>query len=457
MTKKYENDRDELEDEIESGEGFDQDFELIELPNSASSLVELPKETVIIGNFESSRDKATEQEHLDELAELVTSYGSEVKGSFLCPLKKFSASHFIGSGKVEEIAKWIEENHIRLAVFDSSLTPSQQRNLEKDLKIAVADRTEIILGVFAKHAKTKEARLQIELAQIQHHLPRLTRLWTHLSRQRGGGANQKGEGETQIELDRRMLKRRLEFLKKQSEEVQQVKETKLQARERNQAVSFAIVGYTNAGKSTLMNALTHADVFVEDKLFATLDTTTRRYRLPGGTEALLVDTVGFIRKLPHLLVDAFRSTLNEAVQADILVHLIDGSHPCVESHIQATEEVLKQLGALSKERLIVFNKVDAMTGTQIMELKLRCPGAIFISSTTGAGLAELATRMEEVLSSRRSICTLRIPQEQFDLVNQIYRVGRVISTDYEGNDVLIKAELKPEDCSRLANYQVDQG
>lgn len=456
MTTKYRQTDDEVDDLELDEELSPQEMILAQMPNSANSLVELPKEALLIGNYENSRDKPLEQEHLDELAQLVTTYGSEVKGSFLCPLKKPSPSHFLGSGKVEELAKWIAENNIRLAVFDSSLTPSQQRNLERDLKVSVADRTEIILGVFAKHAKTKEARLQIELAQIQHHMPRLKRLWTHLSRQRGGGVNQKGEGETQIEIDRRILKKRLELLKKQSEEVEQVRDVKLQARERNQAVSFAIVGYTNAGKSTLMNALTNAGVLVEDKLFATLDTTTRKYRLPGGSEVLLVDTVGFIRKLPHLLVDAFKSTLKEAVQADMLIHLVDGAHPCVEAHMEATEEVLKQLDAASKEKLVVFNKVDGMTGAQIMALKLRYPGAVFISATTGAGLEELANKMEYLLSLRRLICTLKIPQEQFEIMNHIYRAGRVLNVEYVDNDILVKAELKAEDHSRLAAYQIDE-
>lgn len=434
-----------------------QDLAIAQLPSDGKRLVELPNEAVVIGNFESSRDKDLEQEHLDELVELVTSYGSEVKGSFLCPLKKLSPSHFLGKGKIEEIATWIAQNNVKLAVFDSALTPSQQRNLEADLKVAVADRTEIILGVFAKHAKTKEARLQIDLAQIQHHMPRLKRLWTHLSRQRGGGVNQKGEGETQIEIDRRILKKRLEFLKKQSEEVEQTRETKLQSRERNQAVAFAIVGYTNAGKSTLMNALTNANVLVEDKLFATLDTTTRKFKLPGGSEVLIVDTVGFIRKLPHLLVDAFRSTLNEAVQADFLVHLVDGSHPCVEAHIKATEEVLKELGAQSHEKLIVFNKVDLMSSSQIMALKLQYQGAVFVSASTGAGLEDLMSKMEGLVSTKRRICTLKIPQEQFDIVNQIYRLGSVISIDYVDNDVLVKAQLRSEDFSRLASYQLSDG
>lgn len=419
-------------------------------------LSNLPSESLIVSTFQNSREKESAIEHLDELAQLVVSYGGEVLGKLVSPLKKPNARTYIGEGKVEEIAKTAEELKARLVVFDHELTPSQQRNLEEALGVSVADRTEIILGVFARHARSREAKLQIELAQIQHHMPRLKRLWTHLSRQRGGGVNQKGEGETQIEIDKRLLKRRLEFVKYQIGLVQKTRLVKAGARERSQIPSFAIVGYTNAGKSTLMNALTDASVLVEDKLFATLDTTTRKYHLPSGNEVLVIDTVGFIRKLPHLLVAAFRSTLQEAMDADILVHLIDGSHPQVHEHIKATEEVLAQLGAASKSRLIVFNKVDCMSSSQVLELKLRYGGSCFISSTTGQGIQELTIQMEQMLSSRRQMVLLKIPQDRFDLVTYLYQVGQVHTTEYIDNDVILSASLLSPDVSRLEAYRIEK-
>lgn len=421
----------------------------------SASLSELPNEAFLIGTYETSRDKDLENEHLLELEQLVISYGGTIIDKMLCPLKKAVPATFLGSGKIEEVAALVKEKGAKLVVFDTELSPSQQRNLEQQLGVAVADRSEIILGVFARHARSKEARLQVELAQIQHHMPRLKRLWTHLSRQRGGGVNQKGEGETQIEIDRRILKKRLELLKGQIEDLQQVRDVKYQARERSQICSFAIVGYTNAGKSTLMNAMTNAGVLVEDKLFATLDTTTRKYKLPSGTESLLIDTVGFIRKLPHLLIAAFRSTLQEAAQADFLVHLVDGSHPSVHDHIRATEEVLKELGCMDVERLIVFNKSDQMSSEQILEMRLRYVGACFVSALTAQGLDELAQKMDYAISQRFSPVVLRIPQDKFELVNQIYQMGKVIEIDYCENDIILRAQLNDRDKGRFATYLID--
>jgi GTP-binding protein HflX len=417
-----------------------------------SDLASLPSETLVIGSFESSRDKNQEAENLNELEQLVISYGGNVLDKVLCPLKKINPRTYLGSGKIIEIAELVKTKKAQLVVFDNELTPSQQRNLEKELQVLVADRSEIILGVFAKHAKSREAKLQIELAQIQHHLPRLKRLWTHLSRQRGGSANQRGEGETQIEVDRRILKKRLEQLKNQIEEVQQIHDVKYQARERSQICSFAIVGYTNAGKSTLMNALTHAGVLVEDKLFATLDTTTRKYKLPNGTESLLIDTVGFIHKLPHLLIAAFKSTLQEATQADFLLHLVDGSNPCVDEHIKITEKVLNQLGAKTTDQIIIFNKIDLIDLQTREDLQKRFPQACFVSSLTQEGFNDLTLRMDECLNRRFTHASLKIPQEKFELVNQIYEMGKVLNIDYIDNDILVTAQLNPRDLGRLAEY-----
>lgn len=419
-------------------------------------LSRLPTEGYLIGTYSLTALKMSAQEHLDELGELARSYGINVVGSMVCSLKKPHARTYLGEGKIEEMAQEIAKSGATLVIFDHELSPSQQRNLEEVLKVSVADRAEIILGVFAKHAKSKEAKLQVEQALIQHHLPRLKRLWTHLSRQRGGGVYQKGEGEKQLEIDRRLLKKRQEFIKGCIEEIEQTRKSKQSARERSNIPIFAIIGYTNAGKSTLMNKLTDAGVLAEDKLFATLDTTTRKYRLESGTEILMIDTVGFIRKLPHLLIAAFRSTLEEAMQADILIHLVDGSHPQVAEHIQATGEVLKELGADNKEKITVFNKVDKMSSSAVMQLRLQYPGACFVSSTTGEGLDGFLDRLQRMLSARRVRVVLRLPQDRFDIMHQLYEVGHVHSVDYDENDVLVDVELEDRERGRLAGYIISE-
>jgi len=398
-----------------------------------------------VGTYSSGTDRPSCEENLNELERLCETFGLDPVLKMPCSLKKIEAATFLGTGKLEEIVKESEALEVDLIVFDDEISPHQQRNLEEIFKKPVIDRTELIIEVFAQRAQTKEARLQVELAKVKYQFPRLKRLWTHLSRQRtggGGGGYLKGEGEKQIEIDRRLLRRRVEQLEKEIEVVRSQREIQRSARLRSGIPTFAIVGYTNAGKSTLLKALTKAEVFVEDKLFATLDTTTRKFMLPNRQEILLIDTVGFIRKIPHTLVAAFKSTLEEAVHTDILLHLIDVSHPMAEQQAEATYQVLKELNALDHPVITVLNKVDVCPNTQILHrLRIKYPKTVQISALKEIGFDELMEMMMQELSRLRKTFKLRIPQSHYALVSELMREGRVISCDYEGNDILMHVEI----------------
>jgi GTPase len=401
---------------------------------------------LLVGVYPSGGEKKLCGEYLDELERLCDTYGLEVAEKVACPIKKLESSTFLGKGKVEELAQLAEEKGITVVIFDDEMTPHQQRNLEKILKRPVIDRTELILEVFAQRAQTKEARLQVELAQTRYQLPRLKRLWTHLSRQKtgggGGGGYLKGEGEKQIEIDRRLLRRKIVQLEDELQTVHSHRETQRSARLRSEIPTFAIVGYTNAGKSTLLNALTKAHVLAEDKLFATLDTTTRKFILPNRQEVLLIDTVGFIRKIPHTLVAAFKGTLEETVHTDILLHLIDVSHPMAEAQAEATYEVLKELKALDHPIITVLNKIDACQNLSILHrLRIKYPKTVQISALNKTGLDELVEMMLQEISLLRKKVKLRIPQSHYVLVSQLMREAHVVTSEYDANDILLEVEI----------------
>lgn len=419
----------------------------------------MPK-ALLVATYGKERNKLECEEQLLELESLATTYGLETALKLSCPLRGVDAATYIGKGKVEEIRLVVLEQQMDLVIFDEEISPQQQRNLERAIAKPVIDRAELILGVFAQRAHTREARLQVELAASRHQLPRLKRLWTHLSRQRTGGSGKsgggflKGEGEKQIELDRRMLKIRIDQLQRELNEVKKHREVQRRARERSKIPMFAIIGYTNAGKSTLMRALTKAEVLVEDKLFATLDTTTRRFLLPNGQPILLIDTVGFIRKLPHLLVAAFKSTLEEAVQADILLHAIDASSPHALEQAETTYAVLKELGAEKHPQIHVLNKIDACTTRSMLDkLRIRYPKTVLISAKTGEGFEELLERMMSEITQLRRRLSLRIPQSQYALVSEILKEGHVFSTEYEGDDILLDAEVSQTLARKVATFE----
>jgi GTP-binding protein HflX len=366
---------------------------------------------------------------LVELAELVDTLGLEVADSVLARIGKPQSGHLIGSGKAQEIVDRARELGCDVIVFDNELSPGQQRKWEELSGMAVIDREEVILDIFGARARTREARLQVELARMEYSLPRLARAWGHLSRQQGLGG--KGEGESQLEIDRRLVRRRIDQVKGELEEVRSQRATQRKQRERVPLPHAAIVGYTNAGKSSLLKKLTGADVFIEDKLFATLDPTTRRIELPGGQPLLLTDTVGFVRKLPHRLVESFKATLEEATLADFLIHLLDATQPEIFAFHRTTMEVLAELGAPEKKILTVFNKVDLLPDRSALNpLRRHFPDALFISTVTGEGLDELAHHMEQQLSDRFERVELVLPADRADLLSGLHRTGQVLSTAY---------------------------
>lgn len=419
------------------------------------------KKVFLVSVYLDSKELKICQEHLEELELLCETYGLETIGKSACFLRKYDASTFVTKGKLEELVILAREAKADLIVFDDEITPAQQRNLEEAFTSTVMDRTEVILGVFAQRAHTKEAQLQVELAQAKYQLPRLKRMWTHLSRQKGtaggGGAGgyTKGEGEKQIEIDRRIFNKRISKLQKDLDEVRAHRKTQRIQRKRSEIPVFALIGYTNAGKSTLLNALTDAEVFTEDKLFATLDTTTRKYVLENNQEILLTDTVGFIRKLPHLVVAAFKSTLEEAVEADFLIHVVDISHPMALEQADTTFEVLKELGAEEKPVITVLNKIDLLEKRpEFHPVRLKYPKTLALSAETKEGFEELHERMIEELQKKRKVVDLKIPQSDYHLVSEVIRKGRIIDQEYEENDVLMKVDIPGILAAKLEQYLV---
>ncbi len=419
---------------------------------------------LLVSAYENPKLLSTCEDHLNELALLTETYGAEVVGKTPCLVRKHDAATFLTIGKVEELVELSRRLNANLVIIDDEIAPSQQRNLEELFKIPVIDRTELILEVFAQRAQTKEAKLQVDLAKIRYESPRLKRLWTHLSRQQGtaggggggGGGYLKGEGEKQIEIDRRIIKRKIDALKSELEEVKANRSIQRGARERSSIPTFAIVGYTNAGKSTLLNALTDAGVFVEDKLFATLDTTTRKFFLPDGTEILLIDTVGFIRKLPHHLVAAFKSTLEEALFADVLLDVVDVSDPALFEHVETTYAVLKELGAEDRPILHLLNKAELIEDPSVFSLfKMKYPNAIELSALKKEGLDLLLQKMQEEVSKRRNKVRLKIPQSEYAVASEAIRQGHLLNTEYEENDLILTIELPKWLADKLKAYSLD--
>jgi GTP-binding protein HflX len=338
-----------------------------------------------------SSDSAEGEEALDELALLADTAGALVVGRVVQRHGRLSPATFLGKGKLEELRDACARSGARLAIFDDDLSPAQLRNVESAAGVRVIDRTELVLDIFARRAKTREAMIQVEKAQLEYLLPRLTRMWEHLSRL-GGGIGTRGPGETQLEVDRRRIREKLAVLKRKLDAVDV--ERDVQRKKRSRIFNVCIVGYTNVGKSTLFNQLTRSEVFTEDKLFATLDATTRRIYFPDLGGAVVTDTVGFIRKLPHGLVASFKATLREVLEADVLVHVADASSPRVGEQMEAADKVLRDLGALSTPTVLVFNKIDLVSDDAVLYgLRASHPGAVLAAAVEGAGVEEIRERI----------------------------------------------------------------
>jgi GTP-binding protein HflX len=409
---------------------------------------------LLIGLEQDGVSKWDLRDSMEELAELANSAGAEVVNTVTQKLQKPTAPYYIGKGKAELIKESFKDQHVTSVIFDDELSPAQGRNLENLLSRKVLDRTQLILDIFAQRARSREGRLQIELAQLQYLLPRLTRMWTHLSRQTGG-IGTRGPGETQLEVDRRRVQERIARLERDLEGVRKVRNVQRQGRKRHQWPVAAVVGYTNAGKSTLLNLLTGADVVAENRLFATLDPTTRNLTLPNKQRLLLTDTVGFLRKLPHTLIESFKATLEEVVEADLLIHVVDLSHPRVDEHIEAVDTVVKELGAFGKQTLMVFNKIDALANDDLIGVYTsRFPGSVAISARKGTGVAELVHALEGELGAWRLRSRFRIPQSEAGLIAEIHRVGHVLEVHYEGEFAEIVAHTPPELQQKLAAFSI---
>lgn len=431
-----------------------------------------PKRALLIGIRNGKSDAAETESMAKELAGLVKTLGLVIAAQETVHIRENHPKFGMGTGKAEEIAGKAEELEVDCLVFDGELSPSQQRNWERLTGISAVDRQELIIQIFAGRARTREAELQVSLAELYYSLPRLSHKYIDLSRQRGGRYGTKGSGETRLETDRRQIEQRIHRLKEELADVRKNRETQRKKRDRDSA-SCALVGYTNSGKSSLLNALTGADVLAEDKLFATLDATTRA--LPGKGRTLVIsDTVGFIRRLPHALVNAFRSTLEEAAQADLLIHVLDASDPDIDRYFETTLSVLRELGAVSpadaretslqaaagrpsppdkRPMLTVLNKIDRLEAAGLDYLLKRYPGSIPVSALTGAGLEELAKRIEAALSG--PVRRFRFPTNRSDLAALVHRNGTVLSESYEDTYIEMEAQVEEDTAGRLREYLVE--
>lgn len=393
-------------------------------------------------------------EDLEELAELVRSAGGEPVGAIVQPLDRPRARYYIGSGKAAELKQLVWESTADVVIFDAELTPAQARNLEKLLDVRVVDRTQLILDIFAQRAHSKEGKLQVELAQLTYLLPRLVGAGVELSRL-GGGIGTRGPGETQLEVDRRRIRQRIRDIRKELQSVRRTRAVQRSGRRRGGLPLIALVGYTNAGKSTLMNALTDAEVEAEDRLFATLDPTVRRMTLGDGRHALLADTVGFIRKLPHQLVAAFRATLEEVQDADVLLHVVDASNPEAPEQIAAVEAVLDELHVLDKPMVTAFNKLDAAADARAVDEWARSvPGGVAVSAARGINFDELRAALADALPEKLERHTFRIPYAAGGALSALQEQGRILELDYEGDGVVVDAEVEPKLLGRLQKYAV---
>ncbi|MFL5490910.1 MAG: GTPase HflX [Gemmatimonadales bacterium] len=396
-----------------------------------------------------SPDARHVEEHLEELTRLVDTAGAEVVGRISQHIASPNPATLIGEGKVEEVAEQVASADASLVIFDEELSPVQGVNLERELKVRVMDRAEVILDIFSTRARSHEAKLQVELAQLQYLLPRLTRMWTHLSRIRGG-IGLRGPGETQLETDRRIIRRKIQGLKGKLKDVEKHRENIRSGRD--PMLSVALVGYTNAGKSSILRGLSgQHEIVVEDRLFATLDTLTREVELGENQRARVTDTVGFIRKLPHHLVASFRATLEEARAADVLLHVVDASHHDWEGQLRVVEKVLSELGLADRPVLLVFNKIDAVLDATgfIRRVRELHPTAVITSTMRTDGLTPLKERLRELDRAGRVAVQVRVPLAEGARLAELYREGEVLSRDEVGESYEVMVRLEPSKLERL--------
>lgn len=427
-----------------------EDSKLIEIDRPPLSEAAVLVRLVLPGD---SEDEV--EESLAEMRRLAWTAGAEVVCTVVQRRPTPCPATLIGAGKVEQIRSAVDELEANLVIFDSELSPTQGSKLQKQLGVKVLDRTQLILDIFAQRARTNEGKHQVELAQLQYILPRLTGRGVEMARL-GGGIGTRGPGEQKLEVDRRVIRKRIDRLRGELNEIRRHRKVQRKRRTEGAVGTVALVGYTNAGKSSLLNALTQAGVFVEDKLFATLDPTSRRCSLPGGGQVVITDTVGFIRKLPHGLVAAFRATLEEVNEADLVLLVADVSHEGVDDQVAAVQNVLEEIDAHGKPIIRVYNKVDAADYDAVRE-KLNLPGeSCAVSALSREGLGDLLKRIERRFAADRLRITLRIPQHEASLVTRVYEWGRVFNRSYEGNFIVLDAELAAPQLGSLRSYVVSE-
>ncbi|NNG27195.1 MAG: GTPase HflX [Ignavibacteriaceae bacterium] len=414
-------------------------------------MIEVPKQTreraILVALSTRSVNKEVVEEHISELEELADTAGADTIFKIVQTRGAADPAYYIGKGKAEELAQFVELNEISLLVFDDDLTAVQVRNLEKLIDRKIIDRSGLILDIFAIRAKSKEAKTQVELAQLEYLLPRLTRAWTHLSKQYGG-IGTKGPGETQIETDRRLIRNRISHLKEKLKKIESQRTT--QSSGRQAYIKIALAGYTNAGKSTLFNLLTKADVFSEDKLFATLDSTTRAVALDTKEKILMSDTVGFIRKLPPHLVASFKSTLNEVRDADVIIHLIDFSHQYYEDHLKIVEETLKEFGSKDKKEVKVFNKVDLIKDKSKIEfIRNSYQESVIISAEKGINISQLQKVLKDIIEDSFVEDEIELNIDETKLASTIHNLAEVVSTKYNHNTVKFSYRTNKENSEKI--------
>ena len=406
----------------------------------------------LIGVVLPGDDREEAQRSLEELALLTDTAGSDPLDSELVTRDRIDPATYIGSGKAAELAAVTTALDIDVVVFDNPLTPAQQRNLQKVFHCDVVDREAVILDIFAENATTRQGALQVELALYRYNLPRLRGRGAEMSQQAGGIGARRGPGETKLETDRRRIQARITKLTRELEEVARVLDTQRKARKRSSLPHVALVGYTNAGKSTLLNRLTDADVLAQNRLFSTLDSTVRKLDLPGGPAAVISDTVGFVRRLPHHLVEAFRSTLIEVQEADLLLHVVDASDPDPAGQIAAVHAVLTEIDARKIPEVLVFNKTDAADQITLRRLEALYPDAVFVSALEGDGIADLQETIAEALERQTTLLHLAIPYERGDVVASAYRLGEVIAVKHDEEGTLLDVRVPPESVAKLAAF-----
>ena len=421
------------------------------LTATTTDLEVVKQKAFLIGVVRGTADTAAAETSLHELALLTDTAGSDPTGAALVRRDRFDAALLIGSGKAAELATETTALDIDVVVFDNELSPAQQRNLEKIFQCDVVDRVALILDIFAQHATSREGMVQVELAQLKYRLPRLRGRGTELSRL-GGGIGTRGPGETQLETDRRRILDRIAKLQRDLKDMERGRETRRKGRRRSDRMLVSLVGYTNAGKSTLFNQMTEADVLVEDRLFATLDSTVRKLDLGEGHAALMSDTVGFVRRLPHELVEAFQSTLEEVTEADLLLHIVDAADEAPDQQMQAVRSVLREIGGGDLPELLILNKIDIATPEAVQRLRSLYPDAVAVSAVTGDGITELQTAIVKALNARTVELALLIPYERGDVVAAVHRAGHVLDHSHADGGTQITVRLPAADGSQFSEF-----